>query len=214
MSFFAENPQLLSAFRAGERDVLERVYRDQVRPIERYVHTLCRAASARELLQPGALADLLQEIFIRAFSPNARQAYDGVRDYGRYLRAIARNCFIDTLRACGREVLVASDALSLDLDDPSSEPDVPCEPRVRAVLKTYLDELPPVLEEVYRQRFVLGHSQDTASAALGLSRRQLRTAEQRLRGGLRRALLLAGLLHEEPRRGPGRSSSHKRAVGV
>jgi len=197
MCFFAENPEFLGAFRAGERHVLDRLYRAEVRPVERYVHSLCRAAGARELSQPGTFTDLLQEIFIRAFSPNARQAYDGVRDYERYLCAIARNCFIDTLRTRGREVLVAPEALWLDLDEPSLEPEVPYDPRVRGVLSAYLDGLAPPLERVYRQRFVLGRSQDEAGAALGLSRRQLRTAEQRLRGGLRRALLLAGLLREE-----------------
>jgi hypothetical protein len=67
---------------------------------------------------------------------------------------------------------------------------------------------------VYRQRFVLGHSQDEASAALGLSRRQLRTAEQRLRNGLRRALLLAGLLREEFCAPRDENSSAKPAVRV
>ncbi|MGC4093584.1 MAG: RNA polymerase sigma factor [Polyangiaceae bacterium] len=213
MSFFAENPDLLGAFRAGERRALEQVYRTHVRPIERYVYSLCRAAGAYELLQTSTLADLLQEIFIRAFSHNARQAYDGVRDYQHYLRAIARNCFVDALRARGREVLKAPEEFLLDPCEPEAEPDAHCDPRIVAVLQAYLGELTPGLDGVYRQRFVLGRSQDEASAALGLSRRQLRTAEQRLRVGLRRALLLAGLLRGEVRATLGQGAAAKAAMG-
>ncbi|HWA73973.1 MAG TPA: RNA polymerase sigma factor [Polyangiaceae bacterium] len=196
MSFFEENPELLAPFRAGRRDALEKVYRAHVRGVECYVHSLSRSAGTRELVQLGALGDLLQEVFIRAFSPSSRQAYDGVRDYRRYLSAIARNCFIDALRARGREVLKAPEELGLDVDDTNAEPEFFCEPRVRAVLSVYLDELPPALEGVYQQRFVLGRSQEDASDALGLSRRQLRTAEEHLRTGLRRALLQAGVFRD------------------
>lgn len=197
MSFFEENPELLGPFREGRRDVLERLYRLQIRGVERYVHSLSRAAGTRELVQPGALADLLQDVFIRAFSPSARAGYDGVRRYTPYLAAIARNCFVDALRARGREVLKSPDDLRLDLDEVGSEPDPPCDPQVRALLSTYIDELPPPLAGVYEQRFVLGRSQDEASEALGLSRRQLRTGEEHLRSGLRRAIQRAGLLRNE-----------------
>jgi RNA polymerase sigma factor (sigma-70 family) len=196
MSFFERNPEWLVPFRAGRHDALEHVYRAHVQAVERYVHSLSRAAPTRAPLQPGALEDLLQDVFIRAFLPRSRQAYDGIRDYRRYLNAIARNCFIDAVKARQREVLRPPEELALDVDDSSHEPECEPEPRVRAVLNKYLDDLPPALEEVYRERFVLGRSQDEASSALGLSRRQIRTAEDRLRRGLRRALTLAGVFRD------------------
>jgi RNA polymerase sigma-70 factor (ECF subfamily) len=196
MSFFDQNPHLLGAFREGRRDVLSRVYRTYFRTVERYVHSLCRAAGARDAIHAHALDDLLQDIFIRAFSPNARRAYDGVRPYGPYLSAIARNCFVGAIRAGGREVLKAPDELQRELDD-ASQPEPICDPRVRTVVASYLEDLPPSLTDVYEQRFVLGHSQDVASQTLGLSRRQLRTEEERLRCGLRRALQRAGVLRHE-----------------
>jgi RNA polymerase sigma factor (sigma-70 family) len=202
MTFFRDNPQLVEAFREGRHDVLELVYRAHVRALERYLHTLGRATSGRELLQPSSLADLLQEIFSRAFSPSARQSYDGVREYGPYLNAIARNCFVDALRARGREVLVAREDLPIELDDTATEPDPPRDPRLRALLSTYIEELSPALAAVYEQRFVLGRSQEEVCAAIGLSRRQLRTSEERLRKGLRKALLHAGMLREREEHGP------------
>jgi len=200
MTFFRDNPQLIGAFRDGQQDVLALVYRAHVRSVERYLHALGRAASGRELLQPSNLADLLQEIFVRAFSSRARQSYDGEREYGLYLNAIARNCFIDALRARGREVLLTPEDLPIQVDD-SSGAEPPRDPRVRAVLSSYLAELSPNLTAVYEQRFVLGRSQEEACSAIGLSRRQLRTAEERLRAGLRKALLLAGMLGQEENRG-------------
>jgi RNA polymerase sigma factor (sigma-70 family) len=143
------------------------------------------------------IEDLLQEIFVRAFAPNARENFDAARPYFPYLKAIARNCFVDMLRARGREVLKAPDELDLDVEGEEVDSDPVVDPRVRRVLTQYLGELSAPLEGVYRERFVLGRSQDDASKSLGLSRRQLRTAEEHLRSGLRRALQRAGVLRGE-----------------
>jgi len=50
---------------------------------------------------------------------------------------------------------------------------------------------------VYEQRFELGVTQEAACKTLGVSRRSLRTLEDRLRRGLRKSLALAGLLRLE-----------------
>jgi RNA polymerase sigma factor (sigma-70 family) len=200
VSFFEANPDLLLPFREGRHDVLDKVYRAHVRSVERCLHGLARRHGAQELVQRGALADLLQEIFVRAFSEGARASFDGVRSFGSYLNAIARNCFIDALRAAGREVLNPTD--ELEPFDEEAEPAYYAEPAVRAAVSEYLSALTPPLDGVYAQRFVLGNSQEEACLALGLSRRQLRTEEQRLRVGLRKALQRLGILRDDMRSGP------------
>lgn len=197
MPLLRNDPELLAAFRAGERTALERVYRHYVRAVDAYFRTLCRSAGLGDFLQPSVVQDLLQEAFIRAFSPGAREAYDGVRDFLPYLRVIARNCFVDALRKRKSDLAVPLDEPQLfaGSTDPREEP---YDPEVLAALESYLSELPPALRGVYEQRFVLGLSQELACAKLGVSRRSLRTQEDRLRRGLRRALLLAGLLQREP----------------
>jgi DNA-directed RNA polymerase specialized sigma24 family protein len=65
------------------------------------------------------------------------------------------------------------------------------------VLTAYVAALPPPLRGVYEQRFVLGNSQADASAALGITRRRLRTDEARLMSGLRRALLKKKILRRD-----------------
>ena len=196
MSFFESHPELLRPFQEGRRDVLERLYRSHVRSVERYLYALARASAAPVLVQRNALADLLQEVFIRALSPTARASFDGTRPFGPYLRAIARNCFIDALRAHGRDPLSAADGSLPDIDAEGEDPEFSVEPAVQTVLNGYLDSLSDRLRGVYEQRFVLGNSQESACKALGLSRRQIRTEEERLRAGLRKALSRASLLHE------------------
>jgi RNA polymerase sigma factor (sigma-70 family) len=195
MTIFREAPELLVPFRAGRADALERVYRHYVRSLDGYLRALAKYTRAPELDQPGAIADLLQEVFVRAFSERTRLAYDGLREFAPYLNTIARNCFMDALRKRRREaVLPVNDDWIADLRAP--EPQQIYDARVLEVLHVYLSELPPELKTVYEQRFELGASQEAASAALGMSRRSLRTAEDHLRFGLRKALQLAGLLHD------------------
>src|SRR4051812_28203726 len=107
VALFDQHPDLLLAFREGRRQALELVYRAYVRSVERYLRALGRLGTRAETMPAATVADLVQEVFIRAFSVEARRAYDGLRDYGTYLATIARNCFIDLLRARSREVLLA-----------------------------------------------------------------------------------------------------------
>jgi RNA polymerase sigma factor (sigma-70 family) len=196
LSVFRGQPDLLRAFREGRRDALETVYRAHVRAVDRYLRALARRCGDHALAQTSTIADLLQEVFVRAFSDAGRNGYDGIRDYAPYLTSIARNCFVDAQRARGREVPTPPDDLSLAVDCTFDTADAEpgwCEPRVLEVLAGYLRDLGPEISGVYEQRFVLGRSQESACEALGMTRRSLRTAENHLRRGLRKALSRAGI---------------------
>jgi DNA-directed RNA polymerase specialized sigma24 family protein len=192
MPIFRDQPELLQAFRRGERHVLERVYRAHVRELDSYIRTLARAANCPDLAQPSWVADALQEVFVRAFAPAARTSFQADRPFLPYLRAIARHFFIDVLRSRGREV-AGSEASLPESAVEGSYGESALDPRVSALLVTYVGSLAEPLKGVYEQRFVLGRSQEDACNALSLSRRKLRTAEARLKTGLRRALVHAGV---------------------
>jgi RNA polymerase sigma factor (sigma-70 family) len=187
------NPDLFAAFREGRREALEQVYVAHVGSIERYVRALARSHGRRDIDQTGMVGDLIQEIFVRAFSGTARAGYDGCRQFDPYLKAIARNCFIDVLRARGREELKNPDELAALSDHNLSTDGAAADLTMLAVVASYLRTLPPNLNDVYQQRFVLERSQEAASHALDLSRRTIRTAEARLVSGLRKALALRGV---------------------
>lgn len=184
----------MGAFRRGDRWALEHVYRAHVRMLDGYLRSLARAGHSRELGLSNAVADALQEVFIRAFSPAARSTYDATRPYAPYLRKIAKNLFIDQLRAQSRGTELSVDTLPDASEGAPGDAEPLMDPRVTSVLSAYLAGLPPPLLGVYEQRFVLGNSQESACSALGVTRRRLRTDEERLKSGLRRALMSNGIL--------------------
>jgi RNA polymerase sigma factor (sigma-70 family) len=196
-SFFSGNPELLDGFRHADRYALETVYRAHIHSVDRYLRSRARRYRCAELAQSGVMADIVQEVFVRAFSSAGRQGYDGVRDYSLYLAAIARNCFVDALRARGREVVTSPDDLVLIINEVDVQPEEWCEPRTQEVMVAYLEALSPPLRQVCRHRFVLEHSQEETSASLGLSRRTVRTAENHVRDGLRKAFVRAGISMRE-----------------
>lgn len=196
MPLLRTNRDLLEGFREGRPESLERVYWAYVRRVDVQVRYLARASKAAELAQPSSVSDLIQEVFTRAFSASARRSYDASRDFGPYLSSIARNCLIDALRARGREVLLTPEDLR-DLHAPLEPVETVYDSKVVRVLQEYLAALPHALQGVYRERFVFGKSQLEACGALGLSRRTLRTREEHLRTGLRKALQARGILVAE-----------------
>jgi RNA polymerase sigma-70 factor (ECF subfamily) len=195
MPLFRDNPPLLVTFREGEPAALTAVYRYYVRPLDEYLRGLARSTKTPDLARASVIADLLQDVFVRAFSPRARLAYDGLREYGPYLTTIARNCFVDALRKRHKDLTFSLDDEGLVEMPPPDATEV-YDPAVLAVLQRYLSQLSAELKGIYEQRFVHGVSQEAACELLGISRRSLRTGEDHLRTGLRRALQLAGLLHE------------------
>jgi RNA polymerase sigma-70 factor (ECF subfamily) len=197
--------ELLEPFRRGDRPALERVYRLHVGVVESYV--AARLARARRF--SGAnLADLVQDVFLRAFSPRARQSYDAERDYVPFLLAITRNVLIDWLRRSGRELADAREIEAL-VDAPAQDPseDVLFEPELLNATRSYVESLSDELRGVHEQRFVQSEPQRSAAQALGLSRQNLRTLERKLVDGLRRTLRRGEVRELVDFRAPNRRSS-------
>jgi RNA polymerase sigma factor (sigma-70 family) len=200
MTLFHDQPGLLARFRAGERDALEAVYWsyvDRVEAIVRQGHAIAGRITRVEGASGGEVADLVQEVFARAFRERARLGYDGLRPYGPYLATIARNLLSDWSRQRGRELLMdeldaAVDRAAAEGEGTAGAPDADDEPwaseAVMQAVEQFLAKLAPELREVHEQRYVMGRSQQAAAEALGISRQALRTRENHLRDGLRRAL--------------------------
>ncbi len=191
----------LDAFRRGDRAALSHVYFHYVDAVARLVRFgfVLDAHGARI---PGARdldgeRELVQEVFARAFAERARHSYDGIRPYRYYLLRIAKNLLIDRQRARGHEVALAVAALDGDEPDPESvdgsEHDVHWQ-RLSAATSDYVASLPPELRELVRLRFEDGCSQAEVAERMQVSRRRVRTLEQRAQSGLRRQLKRLKLL--------------------
>jgi RNA polymerase sigma factor (sigma-70 family) len=192
-SAFDGDGGLLERFRRGERSALEQIYWAYVSRVERLVRRLLHPHGGQRLVATVTVEDFVQDTFTRAFSPSARQSFDGVRDYGPYLLAIVRNTVVEALRLGQREVLasgapieawMALEEVAAASDDPSNCID----PATLSRVRDYLSRLPLDLKSVHHHRYVLDQAQDEAASALGLSRQRIRTLEKKLRLGLVREL--------------------------
>jgi RNA polymerase sigma-70 factor (ECF subfamily) len=199
MPFLRARPELLAAFRRGDRGALEEVYWAYVERVERVVrrgYAVVHKGVRVEGAHVDQVGDLVQEVFVRAFAERARQSYDGLRDYGPFLSTIARNRLTDWARGRGRELrqLPLDDVDELaDADGGSAAPEPWADPDTLRVVEAYLASLDDELRAVHRERYENGRSQEQAAQVLGCSRQQLRTKENRLRDGLRKALRMANL---------------------
>jgi RNA polymerase sigma-70 factor (ECF subfamily) len=203
MSLFRHRPELLARFRAGERAALVEVYDAYAERVANLVRQGCQLQKAGApalgglFVSPDDFLDVIHEVFIKAFSPAARQGYDGVREFGPYVLMITRNVMVDWVRRRGSTTSFTAEWFAaLPSPDPAPDEPAPWWAAERlAVLERYLAGLPRELREVHRSRYEQGLSQEAAAQALGISRQTLRTAEQRLRRGLAQAIAEAD---EEP----------------
>jgi RNA polymerase sigma-70 factor (ECF subfamily) len=201
MPILRTNRALLDRFRAGGPEALGAVYWKYVRKVERLLSAGfevrgrgTRVAGACRQLDD--LADLVQEVFLRAFSEKGRRAYDGLRDYGPYLYAIARNVLVDWARVRGREIPAPWAELEAAVEVTPVIDDTPpwATATTMRVVEGYLSALPQDLREVHKLRHEEGLSQEQAAQRLGVGRQTLRTLERRLQDGLVAALDTAGIL--------------------
>jgi RNA polymerase sigma-70 factor (ECF subfamily) len=186
---------LLRGFREGHRAALRDVYRmyaDDVSKTLRFGFSFeSRGRAHRFAGYPSGfeLHDALHETFRRAFEPRARQGYDGLRPYGPYLKAIARNVVLRTFRA--REVLFppvddGDDAPSplarAVADDEGADPELRVgSEQIRDLVGRFLQTLDDDERELVRVRFIEGKSQRDAAEELGLGRQQVRGREVKVR---------------------------------
>lgn len=181
---------VLEAFRRGDTSVLTQVYRSYSPEVLRYLSRKF-AVGGEGGTRTVALSALdldaaHQETFVRAFRPNMRQAYDGVRPYLGFLLTVARSTAIDLMRASGR---VAREAVAMD--DAPELTHLPTESRspeeealgaeVRTLVRAFLDALPEEGRALAQLRFVEGLSQESAAERLQLTRGEVRVRERRLR---------------------------------
>jgi len=201
-SIFEGNRALLDAFRRGEREALASVYYHHVDAVGRLVR-FGFFIDAQGLRIPGAPdmdaeQELVQEVFVRAFAERARLSYDGIRPYHPYLLRIAKNLLIDRQRGKGHAVAVDEelDHVEISLAVPGeTEEDLHWQ-RLAAASGDYVAGLGPEMREVVRLRFEEDQSQQEVADTMKVSRRRVRTLEEKASVGLRRHLKRLKLLSD------------------
>jgi RNA polymerase sigma factor (sigma-70 family) len=195
-----DEARLVELFRAGDEETLTSVYRacvDQVRRIAALVLRACASGGARTPREIGAaLPDVVQEVFVKAFAPEARRRFDASRPFEPYLAQIARNVAVDHWREMQRYVPAdldqLIDRLSLEAEPDGVSGEDFADAETIAVVNGYLASLDEESRLIHDALYVKGLSQRDAAAMLGIGRQVIRTNEAKLREGLRRALARAG----------------------
>jgi RNA polymerase sigma factor (sigma-70 family) len=192
---------LLRGFREGETAAFDEVYRRHAREVTLQLrHGFAFSTAGRHHRFVGyrsafELHDALHETFARAFEPRARQGYDGLRPYGPYLRAIARNVVLRGFRA--REVQFpevredgeASGGPVEIVDEGNETPEQEVgRAQVRRVVQQFLKTLPAADRRLLEVRFIDGKSQRDTAEVLQLGRQQIRSRESKLRKQMLRFL--------------------------
>lgn len=197
-----EDRAFLDAFRRGERDALARVFALYVADVT----TTLRAGVAVDVdgqrvrlaagLPESEIEVMIQDTFLRAFTPSARAAYDGLRPFGAYLATIARNLLIDRGRRLLRETRTMVPLQSADLPEPDAAD--PAWQVEEAQLKIILDKLKAELPEDQRAVFACRFEQQLSiretAKALGLTIIVVRRRDTRLRAHVLAVLRTHGYL--------------------
>src|SRR4051812_26855254 len=140
--------ELVLGFRRGDRDTLTRVYRLHVADVEQIVRTALIGVKA---FSASNLADVVQEVFLRAFSKNGRMSDDGLRGYQPYLLVIARDVVLDWARRTGREIPTANlpELEPTGAGDFGAPPDSAFDPVEVSLTAAYIESLSPELRAVH-----------------------------------------------------------------
>lgn len=164
-------------FYAGERQVLEEVYRENFQ----HVHTVVGA-----VLQGADRETVIHEVFLRVIhSESFRRSFHG-GDLGAWLAVVARNQAIDYARRRSRESPVGVD-LGRDVADDSRTEGAA---EARLLIDRFRREvLPPRWQAVFEARFLHNLTQSEAAEKLGTHRTTLAYQELRIRRLLRKFLL-------------------------
>jgi RNA polymerase sigma-70 factor, ECF subfamily len=196
---------MLEAFRRGEPEVLTLLYHQHVAEIE----LLARAGFSfdskgssvtfRGYPHLHAQQNLVQETFVRAFSPAARASYDGISPYGAYLRTIAKNIVIDGYRGRAAEQdspvpgRLFEETTSAIVDPgPNPEERLRRDGVIRAV-RDFVEKLPDRERKLVALRFEEGLGQEEVAKKMRVGRSTVRTLERRVRGRLHKALRAIGI---------------------
>ncbi len=151
--------RFLQSFRDGERSAFEIVYRAYADPVARAIAGALRRygregwhGSWRDIATD--VPDLVQEVFARAFEPQTRRSFDGAREYGPFLRQIARNVVVDHLRRRQRQMTRDTEALVDEISVDGRPHELPADPAIMAIVGDYVARLSPEMQRIHEAMYV------------------------------------------------------------
>ncbi len=175
MQDLSQDRAWLDAFRAGEKDALERVFRT-------YARYVCAIVRRFGIVDETTQDDLLHDVFVRVLGAEMRSRYDGIRPYAGFLAGVVRNVVADHLRKSGKR---EAEPLDESLHSWSPGQKLPEEDLLakeeQAIVGEFLSQLDTGETSFVKLRFEEGRSQRDVASDLGLTHQQVRTKETKIR---------------------------------
>jgi RNA polymerase sigma factor (sigma-70 family) len=221
--FLAKDKKLLEAFKMGDREAMDTVYRHYVAGVSGFLRKGFTFRSGTSHLYFKGIQDsqeisaAVQEVFRRAFEDRARQSYNGVNSFSNWVLAIARNLVINQFR--NREISFSNYVSKADerghltvMDEEITEEfsgllyaekalsqDAAAEEtELKNLVGDFMHELTAHEREVLTLRFTEGLGQEETAQKLGSTRMKVRTIEAKLRARLRTHLRNTGYIDNMP----------------
>lgn len=209
------NVERIEAFRRGDREVLTELYRSHVEAVAAMLrHGFIFSSKGtsyrfRGFAEPHRLQESLQESFVHAFRPSARQSYDGKQNYRPYLLAIVRNHLIDGFRRErleGALFVPSADVLRegesedealgrLNRGEQEGSPEKSAiSAQLTKLLESFLAELTEAQRQIVEDHLMGELSQNEIAEALGTDRNHIRKEVRLLRERLLRHLKSEGFI--------------------
>lgn len=197
--------ELLDGFRRGERSAMARVFRSYADDVARVVRRGVKVdvdgvkMTVGQSLPEHEVEVIVQETFVKAFQPKARESFDGVRPYAAWLATIARNILVDRARRLRRDAKVLCSVEDIDQmqDADSIDPTWQLEEAALSkVLAAFEDELDEKDRALFKLRVRERRTHKEAAEALGVTVIVVRRRDVRLRVQLLERLRVAGFLQD------------------
>lgn len=213
-----KNPELLQAFRRGDKAAMEMVYRHYVKGVSHFMQKGFTFRSGERFFyfkgyrSPFDLHNAAQEVFRRAFEERARLSYNGVNSYSNWILAIARNMIINQFRH--KEIPfsqfedrsgeggerqwdneITEEYSGVLYGTASEKQDQALEKaQLQVLIQRFMEQLSEEDRELVRVRFSEGLGQEDAAKALSSTRMKIRTQEAKVRRRLIAFLRSSGYL--------------------
>ncbi len=194
-----KDPALLAAYRRGETEAYEALYREYAIQVQRFLAGgftfVSRGRTCRYRGNAAGIdADsIVQETFARAFAASTRRNYDGERPFRNYLFSIAKNLVLREFQRRERVLSVeqneeATDALAQRANETwmtSQERRNPesnvAEDQLMALTRGFIAELGDEEKDFFAKRFAQGLTQEATASAMDVTRARVKLLEKNLR---------------------------------
>src|SRR5579863_3516759 len=180
----------LDAFRNGDPHELRRIYKALAPAVYHYL--------LRRLRSSADAADLTQDVFIVAFSREARRRFSGRSTLDSFILGVARNRLLHHLRNARRRAELRS-VSGLDVNDrvEAGVMDGVVEREVTEVVEGYLMGLEERDRAFFQQHLIERPPRRATADSFGMTIDQVRYLESKLRQGILARLKEAGHLGEQ-----------------